>query len=38
LFGDFSNLVLINHTDLQRGGDWVEKIQHLKEQAGVIRR
>ena len=36
LFGDFSNLVLINHTDLQRGGDWVEKIQRLKEQADVI--
>ena len=36
LFGDFSNLVLINHTDLQRGGDWVEKIQRLKEQADAI--
>lgn len=36
LFGDFSNLVLINHTDLQRGGDWVEKLQRLKEQADVI--
>ena len=36
LFGDFSNLVLINHTDLQRGGDWVEKIQRLKAQADVI--
>ncbi|MFO1262702.1 MAG: helicase-related protein [Rhodoferax sp.] len=36
LFGDFSNLVLINHTDLQRGGEWVEKIQRLKEQADVI--
>jgi SNF2 family DNA or RNA helicase len=36
LFGDFSNLVLINHTDLQRGGDWAEKIQRLKEQADVI--
>jgi len=36
LFGDFSNLVLINHTDLQRGGDWIEKIQRLKEQADVI--
>lgn len=36
LFGDFSNLVLINHTDLQRGGEWVEKLQRLKEQADVI--
>ena len=36
LFGDFSNLVLINHTDLQRGGDWHEKMQRLKEQADVV--
>jgi len=36
LFGDFSNLVVVNHTDLQRGGDWVEKLQRLKEQADVI--
>ena len=36
LFGDFSNLVVINHTDLQRGGEWEEKIARLKEQADVI--
>lgn len=36
LFGDFSNLVVINHTDLQRGGEWAEKLQRLKEQADVI--
>ena len=36
LFGDFSNLVVVNHTDLQRGGDWIEKLQRLKEQADVI--
>ncbi len=36
LFGDFSNLVVINHTDLQRGGEWVEKLQRLKEQADVL--
>lgn len=36
LFGDFSNLVVINHTDLQRGGDWVERLERLKEQADVI--
>lgn len=36
LFGVFSNLVVVNHTDLQRGGEWVEKLQRLKEQADVI--
>jgi superfamily II DNA or RNA helicase len=36
LFGDFSNLVVINHTDLQRGGEWVERLERLKEQADVI--
>lgn len=36
LFGDFSNLVVINHTDLQRNGEWVDKLQRLKEQADVI--
>jgi len=36
LFGDFSNLVVINHTDLQRGGEWFEKLQRLKDQADVI--
>jgi hypothetical protein len=36
LFGDFSNLVLLNHTDLQRGGEWQERIERLKSQADVI--
>jgi len=36
LFGDFSNLVIINHTDLQRGGDWPEKLKTLKAKADVI--
>ena len=36
LFGDFSNLVVINHTDLQRNGEWVERLQRLKEQADVV--
>lgn len=36
LFGDFSNLVVINHSDLQRGGEWSERIQRLKEQADVV--
>ena len=36
LFGDFSNLVVINHTDLQRGGEWQERIARLKTQADVV--
>ena len=36
LFGDFSNLVLINHTDLQRGGEWPEKLALLKSKADVV--
>jgi hypothetical protein len=36
LFGVFSNLVVINHTDLQRTGEWVERLNALKEQADVV--
>ena len=36
LFGDFSNLVVINHTDLQRGGEWAERMERLKAQADVV--
>ena len=36
LFGDFSNLVVINHTDLQRGGEWPERMTRLKAQADVV--
>jgi hypothetical protein len=36
LFGDFSNLVIINHTDLQRGGEWPEKLAVLKSKADVV--
>ena len=36
LFGGFSNLLVLNHTDLQRGGDWVEKLQRLQEQADAL--
>ncbi len=36
LFGDFSNLVIVNHTDLQRGGEWIERLERLKEQADVV--
>lgn len=34
--GDFANLVIYNHTDLQRGGDYAERMQALKELADVI--
>ena len=36
LFGDFSNLVVINHTDLQRGGEWADRMERLKGQADVV--
>ena len=36
LFGNFSNLVVVNHTDLQRGGEWAERMERLKQQADVI--
>lgn len=32
----FSNLRIFNHTDLMRGGDFVEEFQRMKEQADVI--
>lgn len=34
--GDFANLVIYNHTDLQRGGEFTGKMQGLKELADVI--
>jgi superfamily II DNA or RNA helicase len=34
--GDFANLVIYNHTDLQRGGEYAERMQALKELADVI--
>jgi superfamily II DNA or RNA helicase len=34
--GVFSNLVIINHTDLQRGGDFPEKLDRIKEMADAI--
>ncbi|HPO14154.1 MAG TPA: helicase-related protein [Candidatus Hydrogenedentes bacterium] len=34
--GDFANLVIYNHTDLQRGGEYTGKMQSLKEMADVI--
>ncbi|HVS72231.1 MAG TPA: helicase-related protein [Phycisphaerae bacterium] len=34
--GIFSNLVIINHTDLQRGGEYPEKLERIKEMADAI--
>lgn len=37
LMGDFSNLVLFNHTDLMRtGGDFAYRLQRIKEMADVV--
>jgi hypothetical protein len=36
LSGDFSNLVLFNHTDLLRGGDFEYRLDRVKELADVI--
>lgn len=36
LGGDFSNLVIFNHTDLLRGGDYQYRLDRVKEMADVI--
>jgi len=36
LGGDFSNLVIFNHTDLQREGEFPERLQRMREMADVI--
>ena len=36
LGGDFSNLVVFNHTDLLRGGDFEYRLNRVKEMADVI--
>jgi len=36
LKGDYSNLAVYNHTDLLRGGEYLEKFHRLKEMADVI--
>ncbi len=36
LIGDFSNLVIFNHTDLLRGGEYPERFKKVKEMADVI--
>lgn len=34
--GIFSNLVIVNHTDLQRGGEFQEKMKRIQEMADAI--
>ncbi len=36
LFGDFSNLVILHHTDLLRGGEFPERLKRVKEMADAI--
>jgi len=36
LLGDFSNLVVFNHTDLNRGGEYPARLERMKELADVI--
>ncbi len=36
LGGDFSNLVIYNHTDLNRGGEFTARLERLRETADVI--
>jgi len=36
LAGDFSNLAIFNHTDLQRAGDFPERMARMRELADVI--
>jgi len=36
IFGEFSNLVIYNHTDLLRGGDYPDRLKRIKEAADVI--
>ena len=36
LGGDFSNLVVFNHTDLLRGGGFADRFERVKEMADVI--
>jgi hypothetical protein len=36
LFGDFSNLVVLDHTDLLRGGEFPGRVKRVKEMADVF--
>lgn len=36
LSGDFSNLVIFNHTDLNRGGEFKERLDRIREMADAV--
>jgi superfamily II DNA or RNA helicase len=36
LYGDFSNLVVVSHTDLQRGGEFPARFERMKQMADAI--
>jgi phosphatidylserine/phosphatidylglycerophosphate/cardiolipin synthase-like enzyme len=36
LFGDFSNLVILNHTDLLRGQEFPDRLKRVKEMADAV--
>lgn len=36
LYGDFSNLAVFSHTDLQRGGDFLDRFDRMKEMADAV--
>ena len=36
LFGDFSNLAIFNHTDLNREGEFPDRLQKIRDQADVV--
>ena len=36
IFGDFSNLVVLNHTDLLRGGEFPERLERVKDMADAV--
>ena len=36
VYGDFSNLVVFNHSDLNRGGHFPERLEKVKQMADVI--
>jgi superfamily II DNA/RNA helicase len=36
IFGPFTNLLILNHTDLMRGGDFPEQLEKLKQNADAV--
>lgn len=36
LYGDYSDLVILNHTDLMRGGEFPARLENIKERADVV--